>query len=214
MWMDIAILVIVLGSTVLGYIQGFMRTFLHTVGWLLAIVLSFAWYPTVVDFLKSKTGFYTAMQSNITDQLTLSTEDAAAGSAGNALSGIPDILAQAIQTASEAVADSLAGNITDLLFNIVSFLLVIAAIKLIFWMLISLFSKRNNDGLTGWLDGIFGAFFGGAKGIVIVLVLLAILVPVTGLSHGTFFQESLKASKLANTLYNHNAVFMVIEKFL
>lgn len=214
MWMDIAILAIILGSTVLGYIQGFIRTFLHTVGWLLAIVLSFAWYPTVVNFLKEKTDFYDVMQTNVSDQLTAGLGDAASGGTENALNGIPDILAQAFQAASGAVADTLAGGLTDILFNIAGFLLVIAAIKFIFWLLTSLFSKKDNDGITGWFDGIFGAVFGGVKGIVIVFILLAILVPITGLSQGTFFLESLEASKVAGSLYDNNVVFIMIKEFL
>ncbi|WP_130862965.1 CvpA family protein [Bacilliculturomica massiliensis] len=214
MWMDIAILVIVLGSTVLGYNQGFMRTFLHTVGWLLAIVLSFAWYPAVVEFLKDKTDFYTTMHTSITEQLAAGAGDAAADSAGTAFGRIPDILVQAFQAASDAVADSVAGSITDLLFNIVGFLIVIAAIKFIFWLLISLFSKKDNDGITGWFDGIFGAVFGGVKGIVVVFILLAILVPVTELSSGTFFLDSLHESKIAESLYDNNAVFIMVKEFL
>lgn len=214
MWMDIAILVIILGSTVLGYVQGFMRTFLHTVGWLLAIVLSFAWYPSIVDFLKEKTDFYDAMQTTVAEHLTAGAGDAAAEGAGTMLNGIPDILVQVFHAASEAVADTMAGGITDMLFNLVGFLIVIAAIKFIFWLLISLFSKRDNDGITGWFDGIFGAAFGGVKGIVIVFILLALLVPVTGLSSGTFFLDSLHDSKLAESLYNNNAVFVIINQFM
>lgn len=214
MWMDIAVLVIILGSTVLGYVQGFMRTFLHTVGWLLAIVLSFAWYPAIVDFLKDKTDFYDTMHNSVSAQLTAGVGDAAAGGTETALSGIPNILAQAFQAASDAVADSMAGGITDLLFNIVGFLLVIAAIKFIFWLLISLFSKRDNDGITGWFDGIFGAAFGGVKGIVIVFILLAILVPVMELSSGTFFLDSLHASKITESLYDNNIVFVMVKEFL
>lgn len=215
MWMDIAILAIFLVSTVLGYIQGFIRTFLHTVGWLLSIILGFAWYPAVADFLKKKTDFYDTMHSNVADRLAAAGSDAA-GSAQDAVhySGIPDILSQAFQAAKDAVADSLAGGITNILFNIVAFLIIIAAIKFIFWLLITLFSKRENGGITGWFDGIFGAVFGGLKGIVIVFVLLALLVPVTELSSSTYFLDSLKDSKLAYTLYDNNWVFVLIKEFL
>lgn len=213
MWLDIAVLVIVLGSTILGYIQGFMRTFLHTVGWLLAIVLSFAWYPMVVDFLKEKTGFYDAMENSISSNIASSAEGAAADSAAG-LNGLPDILAQGFQAAADAVADSVAGNLTQVLFNLLGFLVVAAAIKLIFFILMSLFSKRSNDGLTGWFDGIFGAVFGGAKGIVIVFIFLAFLVPITGLSQSPLFLDALGSSKIASALYNNNTILSVVQQYL
>ena len=50
MWMDIAIAAIILLSAGFGFASGFVKTFLHTVGWILSIVLGFIWYPQLKAF--------------------------------------------------------------------------------------------------------------------------------------------------------------------
>lgn len=210
MWMDIAIGLILLVSFVLGYVRGFMNTFLHTAGWILALVLSFVWYPTVTAFLKEKTGFYEMMDTNLTERFATQST----GVVSDTLNGIPEILKEAVNTAANALAESLGSGLANILFNIIGFLLVGIGIKLIFLFLTSLFSKKSNDGLTGWFDGIFGAVFGGIKGFVLVLVLLACLVPIMGLSLSTFLQNTLDASHFAKVLYDSNPIFLILHSFV
>lgn len=222
MWMDITILILVLASAVLGYFQGFTRTFLHTVGWVLGLVLGFVWYPAVVDLLKSKTGLYDAiylsasdkLASAVTENLTIdSLAEGAAGEAGGALTQVPAILFQMLRSAAETVTDTLAIDLAELLIKLVALLLIVAVIKLAFWLLIALFSKKDNDGITGWFDGIFGAALGGLKGIAVVLILLALLAPAMELASDPsrgFFRDSLEESKLAQRFYNGNVILLLV----
>jgi len=46
-WMDVVVALIFVISTAVGFRQGFVHTFIHTAGWLLSIVLAFAWYAKV-----------------------------------------------------------------------------------------------------------------------------------------------------------------------
>lgn len=216
MWMDAVILILILVSVVLGYVQGFTRTFLHTAGWLLALVLGFVWYPAVVDVLKDNTDLYDTMYLSAADKLSsvvtsgTTLDSLAEGTAGGALLQIPAILFQILQSATETVTDALAGNIAELMLKLVALLLIVLAIKLIFWLLTALFSKKENKGLTGWFDGIFGAVLGGLKGIAVVLILLAFLAPAMELSSGDFLSDSLAQSKLTRRLYNDNVVLLLV----
>jgi len=209
MWMDIAIGAIIFISFVLGYVRGFMNTFFHTVGWILSIVLSFVWYPKVSMFLKEKTGFYETINARLAERISTSNTD----TANQVLNGIPDVLKEAVDTAANALAKSFANGLSDVLFSVISFLIVAIGIKLIFLVLTSLFSKRSNNGLTGFFDGVFGAAFGGLKGIVLVLILLALLIPIINLTSSEFLQNALDSSHFAKSLYDGNPLFSIFNLF-
>jgi len=210
MWMDIAIAAIVVLSAVFGFVSGFVKTFLHTVGWILSIVLGFIWYPQLKDFLIENTNYYLTMRESVGGRL-----DSAAGSMiTESFGNIPDVLKQAFLAASETLTTSLADTITDLFFSIISLVIIIAGIKLIFWILIQLFSKTKNDGFTGFTDGVLGLGFGLMKGILFVLVLMALMVPVSNFADTTFFTDAIAESQIAKIIYNANPILLFVKGLL
>ena len=210
MWMDIAIAVIVGLSAVFGFVPGFVKTFLHTVGWILSIVLGFIWYPQLKDFLIEHTNYYVSMQDAVGSRL-----DDAAGTAITEIFGnIPDVLARAFIAASETLTSSLADTITNLFFSIISLVIIMAGIKLIFWILIQLFSKTKNEGFTGFVDGVLGFGFGLLKGVLLILVLMALMVPISNFADTSFFTEAIDQSQVAKVLYNANPILLFVKGLL
>src|SRR5690606_2555762 len=152
MWMDIAIGLIFVISTAAGFRQGFVHTLLHTAGWILAIVLSFAWYSQAESFLRAKTNFYDSIYNKISGQIV-----AEGPSAANSLTAdMPLILQEFIDSIKNSVAGAIASGVADFVFKILCFLLVMIIIRIVFLFLTSLFSKKHNDGLIGFLDGVLG----------------------------------------------------------
>lgn len=210
MWMDIAIAVIVGLSAVFGFVSGFVKTFLHTVGWILSIVLGFIWYPQLKDFLIDNTNYYFSMKDAVTGRL-----DAAAGAAiTETFENIPDVLVRAFIAASETLSSSLADTITNLFFSLISLVMIVAGIKLIFWILIQLFSKTKNEGFTGFVDGILGFGFGLLKGILLILILMALMVPISNFADTSFFTEAIDQSQVAKILYNANPILLFVKGLL
>ncbi|MDD2216047.1 MAG: CvpA family protein, partial [Eubacteriales bacterium] len=99
-------------------------------------------------------------------------------------------------------------------FQIISFLAVVIGIRLLFILLSSLFGKKRNKGITGFVDGFFGLIVGMLKGAILVFLLLALLVPVIGLSGGDFLADSLRDSSIASTLYDNNLILLIIKDLL
>lgn len=214
MWVDGIIAIIVILAIVEGYRRGFVHTFIHTVGWILAVILGFVWYPHVIKFLKEKTGFYDSVHGRIADRIAENTTNAA----DSATSGIPevirDLLDKAIDSAADALAVSMSDSLTSLLINIIGFLAVAAAIKLFLMCLTFLFSKEKNGGFIGGVDGFFGLLAGALKGVILVYILLALMVPVTSLSGSTFLMEQLDGSVLGSYLYDNNLILRAVKGFL
>ena len=52
---DVILIAILALTMVFGFRRGFVYTFIHTIGWVLSIVLAFVWSPKLQDFLIEKT---------------------------------------------------------------------------------------------------------------------------------------------------------------
>jgi hypothetical protein len=69
MWMDIAIGLIFVLSTASGFRKGFVRTFIHTAGWVLSIIVGFVFFSRVENFLRANTNFYDNIYNKISGQI-------------------------------------------------------------------------------------------------------------------------------------------------
>lgn len=214
MWVDGIIVIIVIFAIIQGYRRGFVHTFIHTVGWIIAVVLGFVWYPHVIEFLKEKTGFYESIHGKIAERIA----ENAGGASNSAMTGIPevirDLLDKAIDSATNALAVTMSDSLTNLIFNIIGFLTVAVAIKLILMTVTFLFSKEKNGGFIGGVDGFFGLLAGALKGIILVYILLALMVPITSLSGSSFLIGQLDGSVLGSYLYDNNLILKMVKGFL
>ncbi|NLP29591.1 MAG: CvpA family protein [Clostridiales bacterium] len=207
MWLDVLIAIIFVLSTAQGYRKGFVRTFIHTVGWLLSIIIGFAFYPQVKDFLGKNTGIYNHVNLRVHEKISAEGSSIIDPISDN----LPVILKDIINTAEETVSTVLADGLSSFLLNVISFLAVVILIKIVFYILSSLLSKKNRRGIIGFIDGIFGLLAGAIKGIVTIFILLALMVPVISLSSGDFLINALYESNIAMTLYDNNLILLIIK---
>ena len=213
-WVDTIIVIILVYAVIQGFRRGFVHTFLHAVGWILAVVLGFVWYPHVIDFLKENTGYYDTVRGMIAERIAEKTGSAA----DSAMTGIPevirDLLDKAIDSASNAIANTLSASLANLIFNIIGFLAVAIAIKIILMLLTLLFSKEKRGGVIGVTDGFLGLFAGGLKGTILIYILLALMVPVASLSGSSFLTDQIDGSVIGSYLYDNNLILMAVKGLL
>lgn len=212
MILDIAVIVILAAAMVQGFRNGFVYTFLHMTGWLLAIVLGFVWSPAVKSFLLDKTDYYESIQKSLSEKFSESIH-----SSITFADSFPRILQKSVDAVTSAAANSFAASMTELIFTIACFVAVVLLIKLLLWIIIGCFSKKHAGGLTAFLDGVAGMCAGLVKGCLLVFVLLALMVPVTALASEQFeltFQGWLSASSFACDLYDNNLILLILRDFL
>jgi len=212
MVLDIIIGIIVVFAMVQGFRNGFVYTFIHMVGWLLAVVLGFVWSPYVRQFLLDKTDFYDSVHKSITVKLSESM-----GASDSTFDSLPTIISNGLHSFTANVVNSMATSLADTFFTIMSFIVVVIAIKLILWVLMRLLSKRNREGFTSVFDGILGLLSGFVKGMILIFILLAIMVPILGLASADFSESILKAldnSYIAKDLYDNNLILLIVRDFV
>lgn len=210
MFLDITIGVIILYTMVQGYRHGFVHTFFQVAGWIVSIVLGFALYPKITEFLKDKTNFYDFVQGSIAGKIL----GEASAPTGKLIENLPSMLKEAVNSATNTLAISVSDGLSNIIFNIIGFLAILIIIRFAFFLLTTLFSKKSNDGIIGGIDGLLGLLVGGIKGMVVVFILLALLVPITSLWGNPFLLDSLGGSYIAKDLYDNNLIFLIATDFL
>ena len=212
MVLDIAVILILAVAMVQGFRNGFVYTFLHMTGWLLSLIVSFVLSPKARIFLLENTDYYDSIHDAIVEKFS-----SAIDASDFFANGFPKILQNAAERMSLAAADSLADSMTELIFTILSLLAVTFLAKLILWLVIGLFSKKHVGGLTAFLDGTAGLCAGFVKGMLVVSVLLALMLPVTALASEQFaltFQGWLADSSFACDLYDNNLILLIVRDFI
>lgn len=204
MWLDIGIAVLLLWGIIQGYRRGFVLTLAQTAGWLIALVFGFFVYPYITAFLREETKLYELMDAQISARIGTGTTEAAE----ELLMGFPEAIRQALLDATATLTDgfsaTIAESLVSLLSAIIAFLIIVFVIKLVLFIITSLFSKRSRGGLIGGVDGILGLFAGGIKSLLIIYLCMMLLVPITSLSKSTVLADQLKTSLFADYFYQNN----------
>jgi hypothetical protein len=181
------------------------------VGWILSIVLAFVLTPTLNAFLTSRGGLYEVMQRALAGRF------ADAVGIDSISSVLPRILKDTVDSMIRQTTDAAAASVCNLLFTIVSFLMIMLAMKFVFFFIISLLSKKHADGVRGAVDGILGLIFGFVKGIFLVFAALAVMIPFMGLFDTKFIgliSGWLDSSFVAGSLYDNNFLALIVRDFL
>lgn len=208
MWLDIIVAVIFVYSAAQGLRKGFARTFLHAIGWILSVVIGYASYAPIVDFLKNKTGFYDLLLLKVTEKIS-------SGANGETfVDGLPQLLRETAQSLSDSLASTLAAGITEFLFRMICFLLVVLIVRWIILGLSVFFSVKQKRSVTGFIDGSFGLLAGVVKGVMLIFVILALMVPIIGLSKTDTLYSQLQDSTIASMLYDNNLLFLMVDDFI
>jgi uncharacterized membrane protein required for colicin V production len=215
MWLDILIALIVILSMAHGYRNGLVRTVLRAFGWLLSIIAAAVIYPYATGWLSSNTDVY----GNIRQGLEERFREHAAAKAGALTEDIPNAIANAANDLVSTFAVSMADGVAEVCFSVSVYLALALAIKLLAFLLTFLFSKRRRGGggIVEGIDGFLGLVFGAMRGMVIVFVLLALLLPISLLvseSANAAVANALFASMFAGELYNNNPLLLLIDGLL
>jgi uncharacterized membrane protein required for colicin V production len=213
MQIDIAILILILLFTILGFKNGLMYTLSQTLGWVIALVAAFFLYTKLAGFFITQTNFY----DKYYERIGLICQEFVRKLTGGVVGSVPGKFGEALDTAGDKIAAESAYTIATSTFNVLVFLLIVIVVKLLLFILMRVLSKRRRNGFVGGFDAAFGLLVGMVQGIVIVFVLLLLVMPVAFLiSPGVYatMQNMMDKSFFAEMLYLNNPLLMLIEGYM
>ncbi|MBQ9931892.1 MAG: CvpA family protein [Firmicutes bacterium] len=206
MWLDGILAVIFILSLVHGWRKGFIRSIAHFVGWIAAIILGFVWQDKMANFLLEHTRLYERLHTTI--DVKLANPDI---SLDSLFENFPKILAKPLEGILDAVGEAASTGLAGLLFNIISFVLVFILVKIVIAIIASFIGKRKRRSLIGFTDGVLGLILGAVRGLIIIYILLALMVPAMSVSSGDLLKSGLDSSFIAKPLYDSNPIFRIID---
>lgn len=185
MVLDIIIIALILLCCFLGFRKGFAYTFIHTAGWIMALMLAFM----------------------LTDKFKVILE-----ATPFAQEHIPEIPAS--HMLPSILQGTFVGFTREIILSIVAFIILFIAIKIILSILLHIYTHSIGDGFTGFIDGTLGLALGMIKGIILVYIVLLVCIPLTETLFpdmvGTI-DKVISSSQLAEDLYNNNPFVFLLE---
>ncbi|MEE0514541.1 MAG: CvpA family protein [Emergencia sp.] len=205
--MDIIVLAIILFSTIFGARKGFAAAVSSFMQWFLCIALGFFFNDTVKEILRDYTELDESIHRVISEQLSARIEESPT------YRTLPDLFGDFLKDSPESFGNAAAEPICSALMSVIAFLAVVFGIKVLCALIMFLFSRKHNDGVTGFIDGFLGFLFGMARGLLLALLGFAVLVPVLGLLLPESAQPLIYAiehSDIASVFYNENVLLILV----
>ena len=185
MVLDILIIALILLCCFFGFKKGFAYTFIHTAGWVMALMLAFM----------------------LTDKFKVILE-----ATPFAKEHIPDIPAS--DMIPSILQDTFVGFTREMILSIVAFIILFIGIKIIMSILLHIYTHSIRGGFTGFIDGTLGLALGMVKGIILVYIILLVCFPLVETLMPDMIgslHQLMDSSQLAKDLYNNNPIVFLLE---
>ena len=214
MFFDILILIIIVLCAVFGFRNGFLISLSRIGGWLGALIVAFLFRSKVNTWLLAHTSFYEKTQARIdavcqTFVANYTGDGDPSGGAGGFSAKLEEI--------GHALASAAAEQITAHLWNVLVFVGIVFGIKIILFVLTLLLSKKFHSGVIGGIDGVAGLLFGLFQAVVCILVVFALVLPISytfsAKTHDDI-DKSMDDSIIAKLIYENNPLLDFIDGFL
>ena len=206
MILDIITLIILVLCAVRGAGKGFIYTFLHTLGWIGALVAAFFFTRPLSSLLSG------SFIGDLVREALMGKFEGSRFAVENAIEGLPDVIRGGILAGTEEASEFMAGLFATLVISIISFALIFFAVLFILRIFIKPASKRHGGGLLNTSDRVLGLVAGLIKGVLIIFIMTAMLLLLinitwTGLSE--ILVDMLRNSVVTETFYNNNFLLLV-----
>lgn len=229
-WFDILVLVILVIHGIKGWQRGFILSFFNLASVITAAVVAKLYHPRFSEYLLNNTTLFLKLQQWV----GLRVRDAAyqeVSSRGDIASdniyqilGMPRGIQEVFMgsetmrsystKAMEGVHSYVADALTRMFMNLLSIILIFICVKLALMLLGHLLDGVFSLPVLKQFNRAGGLAFGGAKGLLIIFILLLLMVPVNAMAGGGFLAEGLERSVFAKYLYDHNLLLNMIGKTL
>ena len=214
MFFDVLILVIIIACAVFGFRNGFIISLSRIGGWLGALIVAFLCRERVSVWLIENTNFYARTQTRVEAVCKTFVENYTDG--GDPSAGAGGFSAT-LARIGDALANAAAEQITAHLWTVIVFVGIVFGIKILLFILTLLLSKKFHGGMIGGIDGVAGLLFGLFQAVVAILVVFALILPVSytvsAKTHENI-KRSMDESMVAQIIYENNPLLDFIDGFL
>lgn len=203
--LDLIIVAIIAVTAIISAKQGFVKTVIEVVGFVLAIYLSFTLSTPVANFVYDK-----AVEPTVMTAIEQGIEDTTADATKSVYEKLPKFIknnleifgvsdeeltghvnssigggaASVAQTVSEKVVEPIVVSVVKTLISVLIFVVLLFVVRILAKMLNKLFSFS----LVGTLNRVLGGVLGAVKGVIFAAVFCAAVIFVGALAGGKILE--------------------------
>ena len=201
-----------------GTARGLVKSLFGLGSIILSLVLAFALYPVVSEYLQqSPVGDFVteSVEKMLGERESVINEGASAENdpeAGVAEEGgLPEIVQGALENTGEAVKETASAGIAIAALNIISLLAVFIIVRLVLWIAAALLDIVTKLPVIHGCNKLLGAVMGGVSGLLIVYLLLGLLTFTNLLNTTTDFGRTVQSSLLLSQMYENNIILYFLK---
>ena len=194
---DFLLIILVVICICIGYRRGLVKSAFGLGAFFVSLILSFLIYPYVKNYIGS-TAIYDAVQGLVASGVQNYYPDA---------QSIP----QNIQGFADYGQTALVNYISELVINIISFVIVLIGIRVILTILEKALGLIANLPVIGFFNKIGGAALGVIQSLLIAFIILAIVAAVTSADNGRIYEEYISDSAIVKEMYDNNPILELLK---
>lgn len=196
---DLALLALVAVFGIWGWKSGLVKMCFRLVSFGVSLVLAWILYPVLAEYFRT-TVLYDRIFAMAEKKLEHTGQPAV----------LPEFLQDAVRRAEASVNAGIANYFTQLVLNLLAFLLVLAVVWLLLAVVKRLLKLFVSLPVIGFLNHLAGLGLGIAEGFLIACILLAAVSAFVPLRENVFLQESLEHSVAVKYMVQENPVLHLL----
>lgn len=226
-WMDVTVALLIIINVIKGWTRGFILTILHMMGFIVAWIIANTYYKVLSTYIIFNSSILSLLQDVIQKRLSTSpNEDEFGGGVVtdyNIYEGLklPKAIEEFIKSdnvimdygtrAVEGIYQYLAETFARMFIDIASFFLIFLTVKFLLLIIAHVVDGIGKLPILKEFNRLGGGIVGGLKGLFIVFIILAIIIPFVTITNNKVIMEGIEKSKLTKYMYDHNPIIRIFE---
>ena len=207
--LDVIIILIFLASAFLGYKKGLVNVIFNVLAFFIALVITFILYKPVTNLIINNTNLDEKISSIIDENGTIKSEETESEDKNDNKyieKYVKDIAIDKANNVVEDISITLSKNIVGII--VIIGLFIISRIALI--LLKFVFNSIAELPLIKQFNEIGGLLYGILRGIMVVLIILAILFFIVSISNNKLIAELIDTSIITKIIYANNIILKIV----
>ncbi|PAB58466.1 CvpA family protein [Anaeromicrobium sediminis] len=186
---DSCVLIVCALSTLMGYLSGLIKSFFSIASYFIAGYVAKLYYKSVAVYIVENTSIGESINNLVSNSIATS----AVPVMGNALTN-----------------NVIFTTMTLSIVNIISIILVFIIVKIILSIASTLLNGVASLPILNGLNRLGGGAFGFVRGILIIFIVFAVIVPFNLNKNGKI-EDEINKSKFGKILYINNPIIKIVE---